>query len=335
MDVKDQVKEFRQSILSKGEKVDEWVAIQDRSKQSKVAQAEAFWGSGTKEAVRKHVLKARYGRLATRNKLCLWNIPGDTCAICTICKSGEVETPGHLLLSCKNEEVHPQHMARHKFMVRDVVKTLKRCSKGRCLIRYDPGGVDKVVCKYTVTPQMLSWPFTDGTSSDFKYPTSSDERGRVCTPSNPDIVVIEREQQHGWDEVRVTRSGGKAGVNRLRGRLVILEVTYAWDTKWEDSEKAKTKKYGPLVSRLKEVGWKVEFRVLVMGVTGVSRNLFEVEQARRLGLTKSNCRKLELRIARSSWGYVRSMCVSRCKAAAAIEAQTAVGGGGAGGGGAP
>mgnify|MGYP002810526872 CR=1 FL=1 len=71
-----------------------------------------------------------------------------------------------------------------------------------------------------------------------------------------------------------------------------MEVTYAWDTRWEASETAKTEKYRLMVNRLREVGWEVEFRVLVVGVTWVSVNLFEVEQGRRLGLSKSNCRKL-------------------------------------------
>jgi hypothetical protein len=46
--------------------------------------------------------------------------------------------------------------------------------------------------------------------------------------------------------------------------------------------------------------------VVVVGATSVSGNLYEEGQGRRLGLTKASC------IARSSWGYVRSMWVSRC-----------------------
>ena len=130
-DVKGAVREYRQAELSKGEKVDNSVAIHDGTKQSKETQVAAFWGSGTEGVVRKIVIRARYGRWATRNNLCLWFNDIHTCAICTICDTREVETPAHLLLSCKHEEVHPQHISRHThYAVKSTVTTLKRKSKG-------------------------------------------------------------------------------------------------------------------------------------------------------------------------------------------------------------
>ena len=119
----------------------------------------------------------------------------------------------------------------------------------------------------------------------------------------------------------------KDGVNLLKGRLVIIEVMYGCDTSWKASEEANPEKYRPLVQKLEEVGWEVEFRVLFLGVTGISRDLFEEGQGRRFGITKGSCRQLELIIARSSWKYVRSMWVDICKAVAIIEAQLRAGGG--------
>jgi hypothetical protein len=47
----------------------DWVGIQDGTEKAKADHAKAFWGSGTEQLVRKNVLKARYGRWATRGTL--------------------------------------------------------------------------------------------------------------------------------------------------------------------------------------------------------------------------------------------------------------------------
>ena len=53
---------------------------------------------------------------------------------------------------------------------------------------------------------------------------------------------------------------------------------------------------------LEKSGWDVEFAVVVVGVTGMSRS-----RGGRLGITNGNLRALELRVARRSWEYVRSI----------------------------
>ena len=120
--------------LSSGEKVDNWVAVHDGTKQSKEAHATAFWGLGTEGVVRTNVLRARYGIMTTRNNLCLWFKTTHTCVVCTICTKREVETPAHVLLSCGHDAVHSHHIFRHTYAVHRVVKSLKRGSKGCCRI---------------------------------------------------------------------------------------------------------------------------------------------------------------------------------------------------------
>jgi hypothetical protein len=108
------------------------------------------------------------------------------------------------------------------------------------------------------------------------------------------------------------------GVNLLKGRLVIIEVTYGWDPNWEASGLAKTEKYTSLIQKLESSGWEVEFRIVFIGVTGISSNIFGEEHGKRFGLTKAGYRELVLRIARSSWRYVRSIWVARCIATSVI-----------------
>ena len=165
------------------------------------------------------------------------------------------------------------------------------------------------------------------------YPTSIDERGVECTPKSPDIVVIDRARPYEWNSSRTKRAADRAArlgkeYNPPSGLLKIIEVTYGWDPNWEAKVAAKTTKYGPLVAELELSGWKVEFMVIVVGVTGMSRCFFSEEQRKGLGISRVQSRTLETKVSRSSWGYVRSIWVARCIAVAVIEAGAEAGGAG-------
>ena len=108
------------------------------------------------------------------------------------------------------------------------------------------------------------------------------------------------------------------GVHVLKDRLVLIEVTYGWDPNWEASGLKKTDKYTSLIQKLESSGWEVAFRVVFIGVTGISSNIFGEEHGKRFGLTKAGYRELVLRIARSSWRYVRSIWVARCIATSVV-----------------
>jgi hypothetical protein len=336
-DIKGAAREYAQKQIHKEVKISDWVGIQDGTEKARTDHAKAFWGSGTKQTVRKNVHKARYGRWATRATLHLWGLSTSPC--CALCDSGLAETPAHLLLACTHPEIKAQQIARHNGAVKKVAKALKRGSKGGSEVRWDPGGLKKVRCKYTATPGMLTWPplqHVDHEFSDFQYPVGVDALGEAYTPSNPDLIMVERERQDGWDDAEVVRKSrgkkeGEEGANHLKGRMWIIEVTFAWDSKWEIRAEEKVEKYRPLVEQLEKVGWEVEFRAVVLGVTGLSRGLFTSDQIRGLGLTRTSCRLLEQNIARSSWGYVRSLWVSRCIAFSAWEAGEVAGGAGGAG----
>ena len=126
---------------------------------------------------------------------------------------------------------------------------------------------------------------------------------------------------------------GEEGANHLKGRRWLIEVTFVWGSKWEKRETAKIVKYELLVERLKQIGWEVEFRVLGLGVTGITRDLFTESHIRGFGLNKVRCMLLEKNIARSSWGYVSSLRVSIRIAFNAWEAGVDAGGGSDTGGG--
>jgi hypothetical protein len=164
------------------------------------------------------------------------------------------------------------------------------------------------------------------------YPVSTDERGVVCTPKSPDIVVIDKPRPYAWDRPSTTRAIARAAASGKeykppRGHLKIIEVTYGWDPNWESKVEAKTTKYSPLVAELEVSGWIVEFKVIVLGVTGMSKVFFNKEQRMGLGISTKQCKALETSIAKNSWAYVRSIWVARCVAVAVAEAAAAAGGG--------
>jgi hypothetical protein len=320
-EIKGVVRELRQNSIAKGEKVDVWAAIPDGSEQGILALSNAFWGSGTLGAVRKYVLRARYGRLATRDNLHRWfkqKYPRQDCPLCSSCT---YETPSHVLLACKHDAVHAQHIKRHDWAVHAIVKCLKRGSKGGCTIRWDSGRSGDLD-RRTITPSMLRG----------DYPVSADERGVVCTPKSPDIVVIDKPRPYAWDRPSTTRAIARAAASGKeykppRGHLKIIEVTYGWDPNWESKVEAKTNKYAPLIAELEVSGWIVEFKVLVLGATGMSKVFFNKEQRMGLGISTKQCKALETSIAKNSWTYVRSIWVARCVAVAVAEAAAAAGGG--------
>ena len=43
------------------------------------------------------------------------------------------------------------------------------------------------------------------------------------------------------------KTEGEEGANHLKCRMSIIEVTFVWDSKWEEREEAKIEKYKPLV----------------------------------------------------------------------------------------
>jgi hypothetical protein len=73
------------------------------------------------------------------------------------------------------------------------------CSTG-CQIRWD-WGLDKAECRHTITPRMLGgrWGWGGGNWGGVEYPATANERGIVCKPTNPDIVMIDINMQYdGW-----------------------------------------------------------------------------------------------------------------------------------------
>jgi hypothetical protein len=245
-----------------------------------------------------------------------------------------METPAHLRLAYIPTELKAQPIGRHNGAVKNVMNAVNRGRKGGSEFRWDPCGLNKTACKYTVAPEMLTCPpipHVDHEESTFQYPVGTGEDGDIYTPINPDIVMVERERQEGWDDGETLRKAngkkeGEAGANHLIGRMWMIEVTFVWDSMWKEKEKAKTAKYESLAEQLKSVGWEVEFIVLVLGVTGISRDLFTEYHIRGLGLTKASCRLLDKNMARSSWGYVRSLWVARCIAFSAWEVEVGAGG---------
>jgi hypothetical protein len=54
--------------------------------------------------------------------------------------------------------------------------------------------------------------------------------GHQCLDIVSDIVMICRHSQYGWDSTGARWAAEEGeGVNRLKGRMVIIEVTYGWD----------------------------------------------------------------------------------------------------------
>jgi ribonuclease HI len=112
-EIKGEVRELRQNVITRGEQVDVWAAIPNGSEQGILALSNAFWGSGTLGAVRKCVLMARYGRLATRDNLHRWFKQKYPRTDCPLCGSCTYETPSHVLFECKHDTLHAQHIKRH------------------------------------------------------------------------------------------------------------------------------------------------------------------------------------------------------------------------------
>jgi hypothetical protein len=110
------------------------------------------------------------------------------------------------------------------------------------------------------------------------------------------------------------------------GILKIVEVTYGWDPNWEKKVELKVRKYGPLVGALREAGWLVDFSVVVVGVTGMSRRVFGEEDRKGLGISVKQCRTLEGRIARQTWVSARGTWKTRCMEVAEIRRSAGVDG---------
>ena len=88
-----------------------------------------------------------------------------------------------------------------------------------------------------------------------------------------------------------------------------------------------TAECAPLVAELEASGWIVEFKVSVLGATGMSKVFFNKEQRMGLGISTKQGKALETSIAKSSWAYIRSIWVARCIAVSVAEAAAAAGGG--------
>jgi hypothetical protein len=98
--------------------------------------------------------------------------------------------------------MHARQLTRatHKqahWVVHEIVKGLKRGSKGGSQIRWD-GGLGEDQCRHTVSGDMIGG----------DYLVSIDERGVECTSKSPDNIMIDKSRAHDWNSARARKLRG-------------------------------------------------------------------------------------------------------------------------------
>ena len=232
----------------------------------------ATTGLKLNEAVR--VVKARYGVTATRRRqVAMGILPHGTSFDCPLCTKGE-DTIGHRLLGCGDSTVSGMITNRHNWVVRYLAGVYMRGKRGGWWCLFNAGAEDRGSSTKTIPEWLLeSGPAQPGVRSKETWKADLVRAGARVTPKIepeklgrvPDIVIVKGVRPgHGLE---MDHWAGVARPDKLE--VQILEVGYARDDDWQKTVRRKTRKYKALVTLLRERGWTVDFRTLVLGATGV------------------------------------------------------------------
>jgi hypothetical protein len=173
----------------------------------------------------------------------------------------------------------PLYIERHNTAARTMLKAIRKGAHGAWHTVCDIGKQEKmknIVHQYQ--NRIPSWILPN---------ESPDMRGKC----RPDILIVEG-----------LKEGTSPNRNEFhRYKMIIVEVGYTSDTRWQEKVLEKQSQHAELIAALERQGWHVDSHIILLGVAGCVYTKHTVAPLHKLGMTHNNSlKKLLMKLHRLS-----------------------------------
>jgi ribonuclease HI len=197
-----------------------------------------FWTNPTvTDSQITQLLKFRYGQyMGNARKYLFWNelFPNINCSLCRMIQP---DTWLHILLCCKESNIHRLRISRHNKAVHEIRKLLILNTKSRCFTLVNAGKLEGHIQENTVPNWLL--------------PCSCNNQTQRCQCNaklRPDILCI---RNHPYSAEPPQESNQTLTIQ-------FIEFTYCNDRYSPNKIQEKTEKYLGLINNIKARGWNVD-----------------------------------------------------------------------------